>query len=677
MRSFLLLFVLVLTFLSCSKEEISDPPTPSPEENEKAVNVRIEGGYNFEGLKMYSLIDSVEIRKNEFNIAVSGNETSYLIVADDDDILAVMDIDPSEEEVVLNSTNVAVTLLDILPSYQALTKENQKVVLEHLKTDSKFLNFVEKVDELLMVQAPIYSSEQSFLSLLIDINESINNLLEPVNTEKSSNKQFTHTIQDSQVGYWINVENKKIYNRRHSYLTVDINSKDGTVAIQELMEPEPFLLGDSSLDFDFQEDCYDVVLSQSTEEAKEMNYKKAADVFIGIIIGRILKAQGSGKQKCIAEIHTELSKTTASSLKSLILGTANSENFPFEVAVEATYKAFVAAFKEEECYTSFLNYKVISKLAAARMNAIASAIDAGLFLKDGVHLVSYLDGISYPTEHSEDVQLLQDRMIPGCVDITSNSSLNEEYAAGQEIEVSVKIEGSDFFQDYILEDFKVEWRIEEGNGELQSTSTLTDEEGVSTNSWFLPDNEGTFQISAVLKDNEDDLILSSPIVFTVNSNSQNGFYMDDTFYPLEKGLIDYDNNDQENSEVHGVEIEIASPNHTLGNHEGTSYIYSADYAMELYLLVDERGNLKEGTYKHYDRNKNDTENGPYVFGLGLVNDIQQGNWDAGTNSWSNGGYLYVTKIEETEYKIVLENIVLNNGQVINGQFEGDFEESSL
>lgn len=511
------LVLIFFIFFSCSKEKTPDSPTPSPKENQKILNIKINDEYNFNGFTIYSTSDSLEIGKSEFEMVVNKEDEFYLIIEGNDDILAVLDVDPSQEEVVLNSTNVAATILDILPSFQALSDEDQEVVVESLMNNPDFLKLTEMVDIILKQHSPIYSEEREFLDLLLKINDAIlGNLgLEKNNTTtKSYNKKAP--IPDPEIVEWINIQNKTLYNQRHSFISVDINADDGSAGLHELMEPNPFLWGQSSFDLNFQENCYTMDLSQSTDEAFDINYDHAADIFISIVIGKLLKAQGSGKQKCISEIRTQLSKSTSSSLKSIIFNTTSIDDFPFKTAVSTTFDAFLTAFKKEECYTSFLNYKVIAKLGASRMNMLANLIDLGLTVKDGVHLAGFLEGILDPIEDSEKFQLLQDKMIPGCVDIISNSSLNEEYEAGQEIEVSVKVTGSDFFANYELKDFKVEWEIEEGNGELQSTSTLTDEEGVSINSWFLPDTEGTYTISAVLKDNEDDLISVSPMVFTVD-----------------------------------------------------------------------------------------------------------------------------------------------------------------
>src|SRR5690606_20829291 len=83
-----------------------------------------------------------------------------------------------------------------------------------------------------------------------------------------------------------------------------------------------------------------------------------------------------------------------------------------------------------------------------------------------VKLSFYLKAVINPLEISEIIQIYYKDLREACVRVSQNGELDEEYESGETIYPEVKIEAQSYYANWEKSGFKVDWKVETGNGSV-------------------------------------------------------------------------------------------------------------------------------------------------------------------------------------------------------------------
>lgn len=521
-------YLLILIFIAgCAK----DDDLPEPEEpigtvtpgNGKKILFQIDEKYNFTGYKAVTILDTTKISGDSNAIFIPKDFNSLLVVTDEnsEEILAVIETDFSKSEIILNAETVAFSLLDVLPLYNDLSPVEQRDFQNHLKAIESFLDFKSMVNHRLEERKPIYASDPAFLSSLLEINVLIKELYYN-DGDAERNRNFIKQSENTQFSDWLILNEKKIENQILSYVLVQLTSTTNSDSYQELLDPTEivFWSEDPSLSLiDIKENCYQAVINQDTPEVKEKNLRAAAGKLVQLIMGKVFKMDnsGGGMGHCYSSVTDAIMGSGTGGLSALILNHPSGElTTPILASiVELTRNVAVAAYQEESCYSNFVSAKTWSKLAVSRFILIFSLIDAAYILHDSAQLVGFIKGYVKPVTLSEKFQILQDKILPGCLEIKLvPGSLKEENFIGEEVAPMVKLSVVNSYAPIKLNGFQIKWKIGEDQGSVSPATSLTDSVGNSFTTWSLPEIEGDYEIEAKLIDGDGDHLNGSPVILT-------------------------------------------------------------------------------------------------------------------------------------------------------------------
>jgi uncharacterized protein (TIGR02145 family) len=375
------------------------------------------------------------------------------------------------------------------------------------------------VGEILSKREPIFSERPEFISKLLEINSFILSEYYPDFRPEGGRLNLGQEDFSS----FVKGENgMTVFNQVSSYVHVGFRPRSGGNLQSQILEPKPiYQLTDSKISPVLEDDCYDVEINQSDPIVYKKNRdalaEKLAQAFIGIILSDFT---GTGISGCIKELSGVLSFELGMALSNLESMT------PLEILSSTTKTAadlLVLAVKEEKCGTLFFNKTAIAKMLASTSNLYINLYKAAKFTFEVSEASAFAFAIVPSTriDLKESLQLYKGKLVEACVKVVKDVELNAEYAAGENLLIKVKLDALSKYGDWKKSGFEASWSLPPLNGELSQLFTTTNNEGVASVNWILPNvGNAAVTLSAEVKDKEGDHISGSPLTFQVKIKNE-------------------------------------------------------------------------------------------------------------------------------------------------------------
>jgi hypothetical protein len=303
-----------------------------------------------------------------------------------------------------------------------------------------------------------------------------------------------------------------VTNNVYSYVLVQFDPHSGGENKSSLLKPnqlgnaEKTKLNLSSLSL--KDECYNVKITQSHNDAKSQNVLGAATTFTELFLNVVLNF--ASNKNCVQAIAASL----VPGISQTATEAANLQAWEMVDRVGSVALIGIKTGVTNKGCLNFLNPEQIAKALGQQAVAALQVLKALNIAKKTVEVTSYLVAVVNPVELNNIIQLYYSNLKEACVKVVDDGTLKEEYAAGEVVYPGLKLEAQSFYSDWVKSGFKVKWTAEPGNGTLLGLTGETDSEGKHTVAWTLPnDKSGEVKVKAEILDKEGDHITGSPVTF--------------------------------------------------------------------------------------------------------------------------------------------------------------------
>ncbi|WP_290002894.1 hypothetical protein [Algoriphagus sediminis] len=491
---------------------------PQPNNSQEVIIV-VDESLDFSNYEIHTLVDSISLNDPDEKLYAPEDYTSTVYAIDNEsgEINAVGQYNPTTKTVNFGPETITESLLHLAPLYNSLTEQERLDFINRVKGDDSFMALLETVNIILSNKEPIYSERPEFTDQILAINDFIiqnyfsNN--NPNDRVLNGDEAFSDFIKNDQ--------GLAIYNEVSSYVSVKFKSlTDDNYTKKFILNPGPLTpIGKETIERPFiNDDYYHVSIDQTDEEVYERNLDKAVNKFLGAIMSGIIGVNpAEGLKGCVSTISGELIKT----FRTYVLESNNPSN---EKILTDFISATVNVLKQSitdngKCTSIFLNKRIISQAIVANANLIFKIYKAAKFAYDVSEASAYSFALFEKTQIKldENLQKYRGNPIPAILEAVDVNSFESEYLPGDKVSVQVKMNAKSNYGEWEKSGYKVSWSVPPLNGELNALFSDTNEEGIATVLWTLPQQENAVvNLTAELKDQEGDHLYGSPMNFQVN-----------------------------------------------------------------------------------------------------------------------------------------------------------------
>lgn len=506
-RPKILIFFLFLVFFACDSNTSEEPVESKIQpEGSSEITIVIDPQYEFQEYTAYTLLDSVPLKKTGEKLYAPEdfNSSVFFINPRTGDIMAQINIDPKTSAYTVNKETVSRALLGLVPNFGALTVTQQSQFGLEERTSKPYTEFAEMVDKMLVDGTPIYSTEDAFVTKLIELNQLILDVY--FDGYRSGAREISNSENFS---LWMTGENgTSLFNQRSSYVFVEFNALNNTEKFKTILNPEE---NQTLSSLGVKDNCYNVRINQSQLEAKEKNQFALATNIISMFFDQIFGVIGGGSRNdCIGAIAGSI----LSDITTEALNFSNSGLSSVLIAIgDIGRKAIVTSYTAESCLKYALNSAVISKALFNQLNVFSKFVSIAGNAYSLTKMTPFVISLTpLSVELNEVMQLYQGKLIPACVEGRDAGTLSESYKSGSKVFPVVKILPKSQYENWNKSGFKIEWKAISGSVNLGSSTSNSI--GEATVEWTLPSNySGDAELIAELKDKESDHLFGSPITF--------------------------------------------------------------------------------------------------------------------------------------------------------------------
>lgn len=526
-----LLFLPFLFLLSCEKDPADSKPVPPPvpqPAGTRTIRVVVAPEYDLRNAKAYSIVDSLALDQAENTLTIPRGEETVLFLQDrsSQEIVAVVRVDTTQQEVVVNAASVAKGLQDLLPAYASLTAQQQAQFAQVALALPAYQEFMVTVADLLKRQQPIYSTEPAFVKNIRILNSHLLHTYwgDSLATAGSRRPAARDTKDDLAMTDWIKSnESPAITSQVHSYLKATFVPIGAGTSTSLMLEPQSLMrtMWVTTPVTDLKDGYYTLKLNQSEEAVKLKNRHQLAIQLIGAVFGHILdmdKRLSAGNDCFIV-----MAGNVATGLSSVLADTKAS---PQEILLKAfpiVGKGIVKGLTTDNCLLFSLE-KIVAAEAAVykkkvalavlkKLNVWASIIDAGLTIYEFGEAVPFALAYRSPLDLEEIMQIYQGHQRPAYLQVEKDGTLKTSYKPGEKIFPAIKLVPKSYYAAWTKSGFNIKWSLQPGHGQVNLAETRSTSTGSGTVEWTLPKEMGTYSLTAEIKDQEGDHLTGSPLTF--------------------------------------------------------------------------------------------------------------------------------------------------------------------
>lgn len=513
---YLPIFFLVL--LSCDPSESEDPVIKKPQPiGSKEISLIIDSGYDFNGYKAYTIIDSASLKNPDEKLYAPKGLNSSIFFKDpiSGEIVAQINIDTLNSAYTVNKETVSRSLLSLVPNYSALSSEQKNQFGKDSNSAQLFSEFALIVDSILKNGDPIYSTNDEFINKLVELNELI---LEIYFKEYQYDARLLVGIDD--FSSWLPDNGEvTISNLRESFVSAELTSLGNSDTYKKVLNPgEDFKLSAMGV----KDNCYKVNINQSNLEAKQKNQVALATNVISMFFDQVFGViKGEGRNDCIGTI-------AGSVITDVTTGVLDVSTFGISSVLTSIASigknAILTGATSGSCQKYALNSAIISKALLSQLNVFSKFVSVAKNAYSVIQMTPFVISLTpLSVNISEVMQLYDGKLIQACVEGTNASTFKEIYDAGSKIYPIVKMVPKSEYGQWNKAGFEVEWKATSPNGTVNLPSSSSNSNGEATVEWTLPTNfSGEVQLIAEIKDEEKDHLFGSPVSFKIKiAESQN------------------------------------------------------------------------------------------------------------------------------------------------------------
>ncbi|WP_296705638.1 hypothetical protein, partial [Algoriphagus sp.] len=166
-----------------------------------------------------------------------------------------------------------------------------------------------------------------------------------------------------------------------------------------------------------------------------------------------------------------------------------------------------------------LNKTVILKAIASKTNVLANIYSAVNTLNAAREFGGYALSLYEGTwvDLKQNLQKYRGNIIPAQLEVVDVNSFKSEYQPGEKVTVKVKMNAKSYYDEWKKAGYEVSWNLPPGNGQLDNLFSKTNDEGMASVQWTLPNQENAVvNLTAEVKDQEGDQFYGSPLNFQLN-----------------------------------------------------------------------------------------------------------------------------------------------------------------
>jgi hypothetical protein len=467
--------VLLLGSGACQEIDIDGGVIAKPQPVEsKEIKLIIDATLDFSNYRAHTTLDSASIANPLEKLYGPEDIVSPLIFTDEvtGEVMAMIQMDSSESEVIVNAQRITESILFLLPAYHSLSQEQRIEFLSNSRQLVEYTAFEDAVEGLLKAKKSVYSEEPDFTSLAIALNESIvRSYLDPENPPGGRKNEV-----QSEFSSWVTRQSDASFvNQVKSYVHVEFDPIGPGAGVSTLVDPRNFYLAPEPIpfsQFSVPDNCYTVRISQSNSEAVSRNTLKLAESAVSLVFDALFGSLGNSRVDCIAKIAGSLQ----SGINSIILNTVNSDNRTEEVfigIIKAVEQAIFTNASDLQCAKFFTSKSTIYKAISKNAIFIGRLIDGLGLIESGAEATPFVVALIDGVELDEVIQIYEGKLKEACIQLGKDGELNQEYSTGDQVLVKVKLNPLSEYSDWEKSGFKITWNLSPLNGAVSDLSSST------------------------------------------------------------------------------------------------------------------------------------------------------------------------------------------------------------
>lgn len=510
-------FAVLLCFIvGCNEIELEPSVAIKPQPlDSREIKIIVDQSLDFSNFKAHTILDSMGLDNSNEKLNGPKGSQSILFFTDNKtgEITALVQLDSASSEVNINVETVTNGVIGLAPMYASLTPQQKGELIQGIQNEQVYSLLRGTIGEILKNKEPIFSDRPEFISQLLSVNSYI---LKTYFPELNQNGGRINVGKEDFPSFVKKDNGMTVFNQVSSYVFLEFIPNSGGNPVSHILEPRPINPSFQSeipkierATLALKDDCYAVKINQSNSEVVSKNVVRMGTILTSAFLDAVI---GIGIKGCAPEL-------TAKIATKLGITLAEATNVsPTELLGEATKSVAEVVFQallSGDC-AIITNKLGIVKFVASKANLYGNLYKAAEFIYNaspaGPYAISLIPSLRI--ELAEKLQLYEGNLIEACIKVVKDGSINQEYSVGKELLVKIKLESQSEYGEWKKSGFKISWKIPPLNGELNLPSNLTDNNGLGSVLWRLPNEpNAVVTLLAEIKDKEGDHIAGSPVTF--------------------------------------------------------------------------------------------------------------------------------------------------------------------